>query len=154
MGKIKRNFNDISEEIEDSMREIWNLYRKYKGIISYLFFGVCTTLINMIIYQLCYQSLQISNIVSTIIAWILAVLFAFVTNKMFVFESKSWVMKVLRHELLSFFGCRLLTGILDVVVMFIAVDIFAWNALLWKLLSNILVIVLNYIASKFLIFKK
>lgn len=131
-----------------------SLIKRYWGIIAYLFFGVCTTLVNLITYQICYSICGISNVIATIIAWILAVLFAFVTNKLFVFDSKSWKAEVLQHEVPSFFGCRLLTGILDVVIMYIAVDMMGLNALLWKLISNILVIVLNYVASKLLIFRK
>ena len=130
------------------------LIKKYRGFIAYLFFGVCTTLVNMVTYQICYHSFKIPNVPSTLAAWLLAVLFAFATNKIFVFDSKSWAMVVLRHEIPSFLGCRLLTGILDIIIMFVAVDMMQLNALLWKFLSNILVIILNYIASKLVIFKK
>lgn len=130
------------------------LIKKYQGIIAYLFFGVCTTLVNMITYQICYNVSGMPNVPATVIAWVLAVVFAYVTNKLFVFDSKSWAVEVLKHELPSFFGCRLLTGILDVVIMYVAVDVMGLHALLWKLISNILVIILNYIASKLLIFKK
>lgn len=131
-----------------------DLIKKYKGIISYLFFGVCTTLVNMVTYHVCYDIWGIFNVASTVIAWVLAVLFAFVTNKMFVFDSPSWTARVLRYEIPSFFGCRLLTGVMDVVIMYVAVDLMGWNAMMWKLLSNVLVIVLNYVASKLIIFKK
>lgn len=130
------------------------LIKKYQGILAYLFFGVCTTLVNMVTYQICYGICAMPNVPATVIAWILAVVFAFVTNKLFVFDSKSWEIKVLKHELPSFFGCRLLTGILDVAIMYAAVDLLGLHALLWKLISNILVIILNYIASKLIIFKK
>ncbi len=130
------------------------LIEKYRGFIAYLFFGVFTTLVNMVTYQICYHSFKIPNVASTLIAWLLAVLFAFITNKMFVFDSKSWTIAVLKHEIPSFLGCRLLTGILDVVIMFVTVDMMGLNAMLWKLLSNVLVILLNYVASKLVIFKK
>lgn len=130
------------------------LVKKYKSIVSYLFFGVCTTLINLIVYYICYNYFCIANVPSVIIAWLLAVMFAFVTNKVFVFESKRFDYKTIRFEISTFFSCRLLTGILDVVVMYMAVDVFDLNSTLWKLLSNMLVIVLNYIASKLVIFKK
>ena len=72
---------------------------KYKGILLYLIFGILTTVINMIMYWWCYYSLFISNVVSTIIAWLLAVLFAFVTNKYYVFDSKSLKREIVLHEL-------------------------------------------------------
>ena len=87
-------------------------------------------------------------------AWIVAVSFAFVTNKLFVFDSKSFDKKVLLHEISSFFGCRVATGVLDIAIMYIAIDILNLNALFWKFVSNILVIIANYIASKLIIFKK
>ena len=119
----------------------------------YLFFGICTTAINTICYWLLYDVLTLSNIVSTILAWLAAVVFAFVTNKRFVFESKRTNTTERINEVVSFFGCRLLTGILDVAIMAITVDMLQWNGLLWKLFSNIIVTIINYVASKYLIFK-
>lgn len=133
---------------------IINLYKKYREIIWYLFFGVCTTAVNTICYSVLYDILFVNNIVSTIIAWFVAVIFAFVTNKIWVFKSRSKVMSEQMRELISFFGCRALTGVLDVAIMAIAVDCMGWNGILWKLISNVIVIVLNYIASKFWIFEK
>ena len=127
---------------------------KYKSIIAYLFFGVLTTLINWGSYFLCYNIVQIPNVPSTIIAWILAVAFAFITNKIWVFGSKSFNGKVLLYEIWTFLAARLITGILDVVIMYFAVDVFAMNSTVWKLISNIIVIVLNYIFSRLIIFKK
>ena len=127
---------------------------RYKSIIAYLFFGVLTTLINWGSYFLCYNIVQIPNVPSTIIAWILAVAFAFITNKIWVFGSKSFNGKVLLYEIWTFLAARLITGILDVVIMYFAVDVFAMNSTVWKLISNIIVIVLNYIFSRLIIFKK
>ncbi len=136
------------------MNKLIGLLKKYKSVVSYLFFGVCTTIINVVIYNIFYSNLSFTNVGSTIIAWIVAVLFAFITNKLFVFESKSFALKVMLYELFSFLGCRLATGVLDLGIMFITVDCLHQNALMWKIISNILVIVINYIASKLVIFKK
>ena len=124
-----------------------------KQLILYLFFGVCTTVINTICYGILYELLLVNNVLSTILAWLAAVIFAFVTNKVFVFESKRNNATEKLSEITSFFGCRILTGILDVVIMAVAVDYLKWNSLLWKLISNIIVTIINYIASKFFIFK-
>ena len=86
------------------------LYKRYKGVIAYLFFGVCTTVVNIISYYICAHWLYFSTIVSTAAAWVLAVIFAFVTNKLFVFESRSWEREVLAKEVSSFFLCRAATG--------------------------------------------
>lgn len=126
---------------------------KYKSLISYAVFGVLTTVINVVTYYVCYNMAGMSNVVSTVIAWILAVLFAFVTNKLWVFDSKSFDKNVVIREIISFFGCRLATGVLDVVIMYFAVDVFASNGTVWKIISNVLVIIINYVASKLIIFK-
>ena len=136
-----------------SMAKIKALFLKYKGLIMYAVFGGLTTLVNMAAYYLCFNIIGISNVPSVIIAWILAVCFAFITNKLWVFNSKSFSAKVLKHELPTFFGARIATGLLDVGIMYLAVDVLHWNSTVWKLISNILVIIINYIASKLLIFK-
>lgn len=133
---------------------IKTLLTKYKSLITYGIFGMLTTLINIGIYSACYERVGINNVVSNVIAWIVAVLFAFVTNKIWVFESKSLAPAVLFAEAVSFFGCRLATGILDVVIMYVTVDRLAWNSTAMKCISNVLVIIVNYVASKFVIFKK
>ena len=128
--------------------------KNYKQGILYLFFGALTTAVNIISYYASYNIFKISNVTSTILAWTLAVLFAFVTNRIFVFESKAKGFKEIIRELLAFFICRLLTGAMDVLIMWISVDIMNWNSMLWKIISNVLVVVLNFLASKLFIFKK
>ena len=108
---------------------IADLFRRYKSFIAYVFFGVCTTLVNLFCYRLFYFALGVSNVPSTVIAWLFAVLFAFVTNKLWVFESKSFAVTTLLPELVKFFICRVATGLLDVFVMWIAVDKMNWNAM-------------------------
>lgn len=130
------------------------LYFKYKSIILYLFFGVCTTAVNVAAYSLFYYTFSVQNIPSTIFAWFLAVYFAFFTNKLFVFESKNMIAIVFLYEMFMFFLCRVLTGVLEVLIMYFAVDRMHWHATLWKLVTNFIVIVLNFIASKFIIFIK
>lgn len=133
--------------------KISSLFSTHKQIILYLIFGVCTTVINTVCYWLLYDVLSWSNLLSTVLAWLAAVIFAFITNKRYVFESKKSGIHEQLTEFASFFSCRILTGILDVIIMAVAVDMLKWNGLVWKLISNIIVTVLNYIASKFLIFK-
>ena len=130
------------------------LCRKYKSFISYVFFGVLTTVINIVTYAVCYNGIGISNVVSNIIAWILACSFAFVTNKLWVFDSKSMEAKTVIYEVITFFGCRLATGVLDLAIMYVSVDLLAWNSTLMKCISNVIVIIANYVASKLIIFKK
>ena len=116
-----------------------------------MFFGVCTTAVNLFIYFLCARVMSFSTIFSTVVAWFSAVIFAFVTNKAWVFESKSWKWEIIGKELTSFFVCRIATGILDVVVMMVTVDILLMNDVIMKVFSNVLVILINYIVSKYII---
>ena len=129
------------------------LFIKYKTLILYGIFGVLTTIINFGVYFLLYCTLTVPNTLSNIIAWILAVSFAFVTNKQYVFENKEKEAKSVIAQFMKFISCRLATGLLDLVIMFVCVDLLELNAPLFKFLSNILVIILNYSASKVFIFK-
>lgn len=130
------------------------IIKEHKAFLLYAIFGVLTTIINTAVYQLFYAVLNFTNVSSNIIAWILAVSFAYITNRKFVFESKNNEKKALIAELTSFFACRLATGVLDIAIMFVAVDLLSLNSLAMKLISNVVVILINYIASKLIIFKK
>ncbi len=136
------------------MDKLIQLVKKYWSVISYLFFGVVTTVVNMVVYYLCYHLWGVSSDLSTVIAWVLSVLTAFLTNKPFVFGSHDWSMKVLMPEAGSFFGCRLGSGILELVLMHITVEMLGWPGMLMKLLVNVIVVILNYVASKLLVFRK
>ncbi len=131
-----------------------NYYFKYKEQINYLIFGGLTTLINIVAYIFFYDILALSNLFSNIMAWIFSVLFAYITNKLWVFESKTVGFSALLKELSSFVGCRLATGVLDIVIMYVGVDILLLSGTLMKLFSNVIVIILNYVLSKILIFSK
>lgn len=130
------------------------LLKKNRDIMAYLFFGVCTTLVNIVIYYFYAHVLYYNTLVSNIVAWVIAVAFAFFTNKSFVFGSKSWLLPVVCKEAIAFVMCRLATGILDMVIMVIGVDVLCKNDLIVKGVSNFFVIISNYIASKFWIFKR
>ena len=135
------------------IEQIKALLEKYKAIIRYGIFGVLTTLINIVVYEAFYRYIGWSNVVSNIVAWVAAVLFAFITNKLWVFESKTTETRALMFEIISFFGCRLATGVLDLAIMYVAVDELALNSTLMKCISNVIVIIVNYIASRLIIFK-
>lgn len=130
-----------------------HLLKRHKEILLYIIFGGCTVLINIATYYLFYNVLSLSNVCSNIIAWVVAVLFAFITNKIWVFNSKSFDKKIIVKEIASFTTCRLTTGIIDLIIMYLSVDVFLQNEIIWKIISNIIVIILNYVASKILVFK-
>ncbi len=135
------------------MKRIKTLFLKYKEPILYIIFGALTTFVNIVCFWLCDKA-GFSTAFSTVLAWVLSVAFAFITNKIFVFESNTSGLRAVTKEALKFFSCRLTTGVLDLGIMLLFVDVWHFNGLLIKVLSNILVIVLNYILSKLLIFKK
>ena len=124
-----------------------------KETINYLIFGVLTTLVNLVSYRIC-TFIGLDYRMATIIAWVLAVTFAYFTNKLYVFNSKSFHFKVIRNEFPSFILSRILSGIFDLTFMIMAVEIFRLDDFFAKLLVNFFVVVLNYITSKYFVFKK
>lgn len=136
------------------MKRIRSLVEKYWDILSYLFFGVLTTVVNYVVYLPFYNVLGFSAVVSNAIAWVVAVAFAYLTNKPFVFKSHDWSAKTVVPELTKFVGCRIGSGLAETLILLLAVDIMGWNGNIWKLLTNVLVVVLNYIGSKLLVFRK
>lgn len=133
--------------------EIKKLYLKYKDIIPYAFFGILTTLVNVVIYWIMAHPFNFSVMFSTVVAWIVAVLFAYLTNRKWVFHSNANDKYSIIKEILSFFACRLATGIFDFLCMYIFVDVLCLNDVIIKFVANVFVILLNYLASKFVIFK-
>ena len=133
---------------------ISELFSKYSHYITYGFFGACTTIINIVSYFFCNSICGIANILSVIIAWFIAIMFAFITNKLWVFGSKSLNRNILLWEFITFYLCRLTTGAVDVMIMYITVDCLHLNSILWKTISNIIAIVANYVASRIVIFNK
>lgn len=136
------------------IQKLWNLVRKHWDIVTYLFFGVLTTIVNYLVYLPVYNLLHLSAAVSNAIAWVVAVAFAYLTNKPFVFHSNDWSRETVLPELGKFVSCRLASGVMETVILLVTVDLLHWNGNIWKLVTSVLVVVLNYIASKLLVFKK
>ena len=135
------------------IQKIRALIEKYWDILIYLVFGVLTTVVNYAVYLPVYNYCGISAAVSNMIAWVVAVIFAFLTNKPFVFHSHDWSVKTVVPELIKFVSCRVASGVLETVILFLAVDLMAWNGNIWKLVTQVLVIVINYVGSKLLVFR-
>ena len=136
------------------MKTLKALLEKHWDVVSYLFFGVLTTVVNYVVYLPCYNVLGLSGSLSNAIAWVGAVAFAYLTNKPFVFRSHDWSAKTVIPELTKFVGCRIGSGVLETAIIFLTVDVLAWNGNAMKLATSVLVVVLNYIGSKLLVFKK
>ena len=122
-----------------------------REIFWYVFFGALTTLINIVAYWMLYYVISASNTMSTIIAWVLSVIFAYITNKLWVFEKGD---KSTLKEAAEFFIARLSTGILDLFVMYVFVELLLFEGGIIKILSNVIVVVLNYLLSKLFVFRK
>ena len=131
-----------------------DLMKKYREVILYLIFGVLTTLVNLISYFLLTDVAGVNYLFSNVLAWVLSVLFAYGTNRVWVFQSQAKGTAAILKEMLSFFGARLFSGGLDMGIMFVCVSLIGLPDGVIKILSNILVIVLNYLFSKLWIFKK
>lgn len=127
---------------------------KYREVIMYLVFGVLTTLVNIVCYYVLYTFLGVGNVASTTWAQIVSILFAYITNKLWVFESKSWKLSLICYEVLSFFGFRALSALFDICFMWVTVDLLAVWPLGMKITSNVIVVIMNYLASKLMIFRK
>ncbi len=156
------------------MKKIWAQIEKYKEIISYLFWGVMTTLVSWLSYSLFALLLRgqaapvtilgfhtsMVVLVSNILSWICAVSFAFVTNKLWVFESRNWEVRVVMPELGKFISARLITGVLEIVLvpLLVAVGlnqmILGIEGMAAKVVVSVLIVVLNYVFSKIFIFKR
>lgn len=136
------------------MKKIRELVYKHWDLISYLFFGGLTTLVNFLVYIPLYNWLHLSATVSNTVAWVFAVAFAYLTNKPFVFKSHDWSAKTVIPELSKFVGCRIGSGILETAIIFTTVDLLCWNGNIMKVFTSVLVVILNYIGSKWLVFTK
>ena len=159
------------------MRKIKELYLKYREVVDYLFWGVMTTLVSFITYSvfviifgaifgenaavsLFGMSFSISVTLANILSWICSVSFAFVTNKLFVFKSKSFAFSVAFPEFTKFLSARILTGVLEMagvpllVSLGLSVTIFGIEGAVAKIIVTIAVIILHYVFSKLFIFKK
>ncbi len=141
----------ISDYIEEADNISW--YNKYSEFLWYGFFGVLTTLINIISFALLDKT-GLNVYISNLIAWFLSVLFAFITNKLFVFNSKDFTFKVFFKELVSFFFFRIVSLGIDMVGMFVFLEVIKLNKMISKIIANVIVIIANYVFSKLFIFKK
>ena len=155
------------------MRSLRALYEKYREIIAYLFWGVMTTVVSWLTFALFSLLLQgaeaelrvfgltvsASVLAANILSWLCAVLFAYVTNKLWVFDSKSWAASVVWPELLKFFSARAATGILEIVAVplltAIGLDrtVFGVEGMLAKVIVTVVVVILNYVFSKLIVFR-
>lgn len=158
IDKIENFCLNILRKIK--LGKLADIYEAHKEGMRYLIFGALTTVVNIIVAGFTYyvllnnfkESIRVN--ISTILAIIAAWIFAYITNKIYVFDSKTDKLRQLLREIISFIGCRILTAIIEIIIMNIFVTKLQFNYLLMKIISNIIVIILNFIFSKLFIFKK
>lgn len=137
-----------------NLKTIKGLFLEYKEVINYLVFGCLTTVVNFVCYYLFAKVLGIEEVISSGLSWLFSVLFAYITNKIFVFESKTTTIKEFIMEIISFFLARVLSGILcDVGTFAVMVKVIGINDVVAKLITQIMVVIVNYVLSKCIIFK-
>ncbi len=143
------------KKIIELIKKIIDFFINLMGreVFMYLLFGGLTTIINIIVYYV-GSLVGLTTVIANLIANIISILFAYVTNKKIVFESKAITKKENFVEFVKFISARIATFVMDMILMVLLVDVLHWNNLLCKILVNILVIVLNYAFSKIFIFKK
>lgn len=144
----------------------------HSELFSYLFFGVCTTIINIVTFQLFYSLMNVPTLISNAIAWVFSVAFAYITNRTFVFHSNENTAKGILREISAFVGARLFSLLFDEIIMWLMVDVMGYTAierltaqilnmdiqdaksLIAKVCANVVVMILNFLFSKLFIFKK
>ncbi len=151
------------------MNKIIDIFKKHREVVVYIIFGVLTTAVNLIAFyglETLFGS-EKSYLYNNVIAWLIAVVFAYVTNKLVVFESKSWDPKIVIRESAEFFGARLFSLAVEEAGLWFFIDLLSWGGFtktvfgfnltgtfIAKVILAVVVVILNYIFSKFIIFKK
>ena len=136
------------------MEKLIGFVKKHWDMALYIIFGAATTAVNYGTYFALYNVAEIANIPSTAVAWAISVAFAYITNKLWVFESRSFAKEILKREIPAFLAARILSGLMDTGIMALTVDMLKRNGNVWKLISNVFVVIFNYVASKLVIFRK
>ena len=132
----------------------WGLYKKHEEGINYLIFGFLAFVLNYILYFLFADAMQMHYMAATGLSWVFTVVFAYWTNRTFVFKSQNKDTGSVVKEFVSFIGARIATEVLELVLMYVMVDLLSINDKISKLVCQVLVILANYVLSKIWIFKK
>lgn len=129
-------------------------WKKKKDIVLYLFFGGLTTVVSLASFGIAFYTFSINEMISNTISWILAVAFAFFTNRVWVFHSPTKTVKAFLYQLITFYGGRLLSFGMEMLIIFIFITKLGYNAMLIKIIAQIIILIANYIISKTIVFRK
>ena len=133
--------------------KIYNYIRTHAEVLLYLVFGFLTTVVNFLVYFPLHNGTTMLAAFANVIAWSAAVIFAFLTNKPFVFKSKDWSLRTVFAEASKFTAARLGSLVIETGIIYLAVDIMRLDGNIIKIITSIIVVILNYLASKLLVFK-
>ncbi len=136
------------------LRRLYPFYEKHKEILLYLFFGLCAFIISTGSFSILNVIFGVNELIANVISWILAVLFAFFTNRSWVFRSRTNTAGAFGKQLASFIGARIVTLIIEEAIIFIFITRMGLNSVVVKVVAQIVVIVLNYVFSKWFVFRK
>lgn len=145
-----RLIGKVSPSLSGACERIWN----NTELVAYLFAGVATTLVNYVAYYIATRGFGLGTLAATWTAWVIAVAFGYAVNKRFVFHTHCETAAALLREAASFFAMRLLSLGAETAIMYVTVEMLHLNDLIMKLLTNLIVILLNYVFSKLVIFRK
>ncbi|MDD6334239.1 MAG: GtrA family protein [Clostridia bacterium] len=154
------NIQEIKPDIFDKimhlpgLRVFEPLYKKYKEVLLYLFFGVLTTVVSIGSYAFFNVTCHMNELIANVISWVLAVLFAFFTNRIWVFAAPTKTAEEFIKQLVSFAGGRVATLIVEEIILLVFITLLHFNSIVIKTIAQVVVIVLNYVISKLVIFKK
>ena len=135
------------------MKSLNPLYKKYKEVWLYLFFGGLTFIVSIGSYAFFEISIKLEPLIANIFSWILAVLFAYITNRIWVFENTARNFADICKEISSFFGGRIVTLVMEEFILYAGIEILSVNSIVVKVIGQIIVIVSNYFISKVLVFR-
>jgi putative flippase GtrA len=153
---LKKNTDQnlsLQKENNRLMKKIAAVYDKYREVISYLFWGVVTTVVNLGVFEGFHLLTNWNYMVNNTIAWFISVLVAYLSNRAYVFHSKTTGARAYLGEMASFFGGRLLVLILEQGILFVGITLMSGNQFIVKIIDNVIVVIINYFWSKWAVFR-
>ena len=129
-------------------------YKKNKEMLLYLFFGGLTFVVSVVTYGFFNIGMGLNELIANVMSWVLAVLFAFATNRVWVFQAPTHTITEFLKQMLSFFGGRVVTLVIEEIILLVFITWLGFNSMVVKVIAQVIVIVLNYVISKFFVFSE
>ena len=152
--------NNKEKDIFDKLMElpifrIFNpFYKKYKEMLLYLFFGGLSFIVSIATYALFNVGMNINELIANVLSWIITVMFAFLTNRVWVFQSPTNGVAEFVKQMFVFYSGRVITLVVEEVILLVFITWLGFNSMLVKVVAQVIVILLNYVISKLVVFRK